>query len=339
MRNLFGRQEGIQTGEGPPKRMDMREFYRNCRLCPRSCGANRLTKGGNGNLGFCGETDRLRVAYVGPHFGEEPPISGTKGAGTVFLSGCSLRCSYCQNYQISQEGVGADTSLTTLFRKIQNMIHVHQVHNISFITPDHFFPHIFDAVSLVRKNQITLPVVFNLSGYQSLDLLRVCESYAEIYIPDFKYADPRLARQLSRCPDYPHIALEAISEMIRQKGFLEVSNSASSPATQGVLVRHLILPGNVGNSIDALTSLFIEFGPGLPLSLMSQYHPVLEQKDDVLNRSLLEEEFQQVYSHATDLGFEHLFVQFPDDQEKNSSVSGSFLPDFRSEDPFAHQQD
>lgn len=319
--------------------MDVREPYMDCRLCPRSCGVNRLKRDGVDGLGFCGETDRLKVAFVGPHFGEEPPISGKQGAGTIFFCGCSLKCSYCQNHQISHQGAGVDMDLERLLSRVEDMIRVHQVHNISFVTPDHFFPHVFRVVALLRKNEIDLPIVFNLSGYQSTDLLKVSEGYADIYLPDFKYSDPQLAGRLSHCRDYPRVALAAISEMVRQKGFMEASASDSDPAKKGVLVRHLILPGNVQNSIDALTGLFIEFGPNLPLSLMSQYHPVLDHKEKELNRSLLKEEFELVYAHVIDLGFEHLFVQFPEDLQKNSSETSSFLPDFRLEDPFVHEQD
>lgn len=315
--------------------MNLIEPYRNCVLCPRQCRANRIANDADAWPGICGQTDHLRVAYVGPHFGEEPPITGSNGSGTIFFTGCSLKCSYCQNHQISHDGLGREVSLKGLVKKVAEMVEHDQVHNINFVTPDHFLPHVFHLVSLLRRGGIDLPVVYNLSGYQSVEALASAEDYVDIYLPDFKYSDPSLAATLSKCRDYPAVALEAISVMVRQKGFLDaVSSPGTLPAKKGVLVRHLVLPGKVANSINALTSLFIEFGPGLPLSLMSQYHPVLHQKDEDLNRPLHEEEFDQVYSHAMELGFEHLFVQFPEKGTHQPLPTSQFLPDFESPDPF-----
>jgi putative pyruvate formate lyase activating enzyme len=214
------------------------------------------------------------------------------------------------------------------------MIEESGAHNINLVTPDHFFPHAFRLVSLLRRNGFNLPVVYNLSGYQSLAVLRIAEEYADIYLPDFKYADPTLSMRLSKCKDYPAVALDAIVEMVRQKGFLDVFENASELAKKGALVRHLILPGQIENSLNALTTLFLEFGGRLPLSLMSQYHPALTQPHEDLNRSIAQEEFDRVYSHAMDLGFEHLYVQFPDQNSPERSDHSTFLPDFRQEQPF-----
>jgi len=182
-----------------------------------------------------------------------------------------------------------------------------------------------------------LPMVFNLSGYQSVSLLKTAEEYADIYLPDFKYADRDLARKLSRCQDYPDVALAALSEMLSQKGFLDSLDPRQPLATKGVMVRHLILPGYVENSINALTTLFVEFGARLPLSLMSQYVPVTPQEAESLNRHLTEEEFNQVYSHAMELGFRHLFVQFPAIDAPDRKPP--FLPDFRLDKPFSSSPD
>jgi putative pyruvate formate lyase activating enzyme len=274
------------------------------------------------------------VGYVGPHFGEEPPISGQSGSGTVFFTGCSLKCAFCQNHQISHQGTGEMMGLDRLRQALQNMIRLHHVHNINLVTPDHFFPHIFHLVALLRRKGFDIPVIFNVSGYQSHEILKIAADYVDIYLPDFKYSDPSLAASLSKCRDYPSIALEAIVEMVRQKGFLDACSTGSQLATQGVLVRHLILPGEIENSINALTSLFVEFGSGLPLSLMSQYHPVLRQKETNLNRYVSGEEFNRVYSHAQELGFEHLFVQFPEENIARHPEISPFLPDFRRKEPF-----
>ena len=314
--------------------VNLLKYYETCRLCPRSCGVNRVSEDGKAPVGYCGEMDRPRVGYVGTHFGEEPPITGKNGSGTVFFSGCSLRCSFCQNYQISHKGMGEYLSLEQLLDRVEQMINVDFVHNINFVTPDHFFPHVFRLVALLRNKGFKLPVIFNLSGYQSVEMLRIASDYVDIYLPDFKYSDSSPAARHSKCRDYPGVALGAIEEMVRQKGFLDACSTGADLARKGVLVRHLILPGNVQNSIDALTILFVEFGKGLPLSLMSQYHPVAHQRDKKLNRFLLHKEFDKVYSHAMELGFENLFVQFPEKKLMCQSTHSPFLPDFQEAEPF-----
>jgi putative pyruvate formate lyase activating enzyme len=308
--------------------------YKNCRLCPRACGVNRRKSGEEKPLGFCGQTDQLKVAYVGPHFGEEPPITGTKGSGTVFFSGCSLGCTFCQNHQISHAGMGRKLSPAELLEVIELMIRRYHVHNINFVTPDHFFLSLFQIISHLRKKNIYLPVVYNLSGYQAVTMLRIASDSADIYLPDFKFGNSSLAEKLSKCSDYPQVAIEAIEEMVKQKGFLDASTTKSDLATTGVLVRHLVLPGYVENSTDALTMLFLEFGPQLPVSLMSQYHPSVQHEDRNLNRFLSTEEFDKVYSHAMELGFEHLYVQFPEKTPHQMPSVSPFLPDFRRRKPF-----
>jgi putative pyruvate formate lyase activating enzyme len=220
---------------------------------------------------------------------------------------------------------------------VEKLIRLSRVHNINFVTPDHFFPHVFCLVSRLREEDFDIPVVFNLSGYESSEAIKVAQDYADIYLPDFKYADASLAGVLSKCRDYPKVALHAISEMVAQKGFLDACETGGAAvAKKGVLVRHLILPGNVENSLNALTILFLEFGKGLPLSLMSQYHPTRRQKNMNLNRFVSRDEFDRVYSHAMELGFENLFVQFPT-MEPNSKPAHSpspYLPDFQQAEPF-----
>ena len=316
-------------------------LFKNCHLCPRHCGVNRLDQEMVARSSFCGESSHFRVAHVGPHFGEEPPITGKNGSGTIFFSGCSLKCSTCQNHQISRDGLGKTMSVHELYRKLEEMVRIDQVHNINLVTPDHFFPHTFRLVALLRRHGHNLPIIYNLSGYQTTASLRRAEDYVDIYLPDFKYADPALSMHLSRCQDYPNVALDAISVMIRQKGFLDASVKGADLARKGVLVRHMILPGRVQNSIDALTSLFLEFGSELPISLMSQYYPVFPQEERDLNRPITQEEFDRVYAHTLDLGFENLFVQFPDRGPVIQRNVPPFLPDFRRENPFSvhHPQD
>ncbi|MFO7783504.1 MAG: radical SAM protein [Thermodesulfobacteriota bacterium] len=302
-------------------------------LCPRECGVDRTGAVSGGRLGVCGEGDCMRVAWVGPHFGEEPPISGENGSGTVFFTGCPLRCVFCQNHQVSREGLGTEATVEGLVELVIGMDREAGVHNVNFVTPDHFFPHTVSVVDRLRKNGVDMPVVYNLSGYQSVNMLRHVEDAADIYLPDYKYADSLLAARYSSCPDYPGKALDAISEMLRQKGPLDVFETGAATAQKGVLVRHLILPGHVQNSLDALTALFLEFGAGLPLSLMSQYCPVPGPLPDNLKRRVQPEEFDRVYAHALDLGFHRLFVQFPEESGDSADPS-PFFPDFLSALPF-----
>jgi putative pyruvate formate lyase activating enzyme len=315
--------------------MDLMALYENCRLCPRQCGVNRHVRNGREKRGFCRENDMLRVAYLGAHFGEEPPITGTNGSGTIFFTGCSLRCTFCQNQQISHESFGEQMDIASLKSRVEEMVRSKRVHNINFVTPDHFFPHVLHLVSSLRETGQDLPMVYNLSGYQSMESLKIAERYADIYLPDFKYADRTLAASLSGAGDYPEVALDALSEMVRQKGFLDSCVSSATIATRGVLVRHLILPGYLENSVNVLTTLFVEFGPDIPLSLMSQYHPVGTSVEGPLKRFLKKREFDLVYAHARDLGFRNLFVQFPDPRNQYPATRQSpFLPDFHNARPF-----
>ncbi len=314
--------------------MDFTNFYKSCELCPRACGVDRTDTRNRKAIGFCGETDQVRVAHVGPHFGEEPPITGTRGSGTVFFSGCSLRCNFCQNRQISLGGMGETFSSNQLLEKIRRMILNNRVHNVNFVTPDHFIPHTVEVVSHLKAEHPDLPILYNVSGYQSVNILRRLERYADMYLPDFKYSDTALAKKLSGCADYPGKAMDAISEMVRQKGFLNAAISGDELATRGVLVRHLILPGAVLNSINALTTLFVEFGPDLPISLMSQYHPVVHHEDPELNRAITDQEFDKIHDHANQLGFNHMFVQFPEAYVESTLDDPSFLPDFKKREPF-----
>ena len=300
------------------------DLYENCRLCPHICGINR-----NNTVGRCGEAGIPRVSWVGAHYGEEPPISGKNGSCTIFFSGCSLGCIYCQNYQISSGQIGDETSIETLFNLISDKLNTEGVHNINFVSPDHFFPHIFMLSELLREKMPLLPLIYNISGYQRVQTLKIAEPFSDIYLADYKYSDSFLAAKYSNVPNYPITALEALCEMISQKGFLDSFETQADIATKGVLVRHLILPGAVQNSIDALTTLFVEFGRNLPLSLMSQYHPV-SAVESPMDRIITADEFYEVYNHAMELGFNNLFVQFPEDDSP-----GFYKPDFRKDVPFS----
>jgi putative pyruvate formate lyase activating enzyme len=300
-----------------------------CQLCPRQCGVNRLRE----ETGFCGATGQLRIASIVAHFGEEPPISGERGSGTVFFSGCTLKCDFCQNYQISQQNSGDTMDIEHVVQRLEALYTTQGIHNVNFVTPDHFFPHTIDIVTGLKDHNIHLPIIYNMSGYERVESLRSLEDYADIYLPDFKYADNTLGERLSHCQNYSSVALDALTEMIMQKGFLDTFGTDHSDriAQRGVLVRHLILPGQIHNSIHALDMLFLEFGGDLPLSLMSQYHPVAPCELPEFDRGITHDEFCQVYEHGLDLGFQHLFIQYPQTQKHPSP---EFLPDFTQKQPF-----
>ena len=309
--------------------------YKNCSLCPRECNIDRT----NGQLGYCGESDQLRISSIGAHFGEEPPISGTNGSGTVFFTGCSLKCCYCQNYQISFDGLGDYYTSDQVVEEILKLVGSYNIHNVNFVTPDHFLPHTIEIVELLRKNNISIPILYNMSGYQKLESVKALEDYADIYMPDYKYADRELAKQLSHADDYPDKSIESLIEMVRQKGFLNSFTEKKRIATKGVLVRHLILPDHVQNSKDVLTTLFLEFGKEIPISLMSQYYPpaLLQRNDDsdlrYLSRRITLQEFEEVYEHALSLGFINMLVQYPQNFVLKKDKT-DFVPDFRKEKPF-----
>ncbi|MFN3534544.1 MAG: radical SAM protein, partial [Desulfatiglandales bacterium] len=230
---------------------------------------------------------------------------------------------------ISHKGLGKIYEIEKLFAQIQLMVETSHVHNVNLVTVDHYLPHVI-LLSEKIKERFDIPIVANISGYQSLDSLKLMEDFIDIYLPDFKYADPDLSRILSRAYNYPGIALDAIYEMVKQKGMLKIREEGPHPtAIKGVLIRHLIIPGHVQNSIEALDMLFCEFGRSLPISLMSQYCPVIPQRDQSLNRTVTEEEFSTVLGHALELGFLNLFFQYPEE-----GLTKLYLPDFESQDPF-----
>lgn len=301
------------------------QAYKNCALCPRDCKVDR-TKGAPG---FCGESAVCRVSFIGPHFGEEPSFSGTKGSGTIFFSGCSSQCFFCQNYQISIQHDGRSITPAELLSEARGLLQK-GVHNLNFVTPDHFWPHIRSLCQELRKEGVRVPMLFNSSGYQKPEMVPECAGVMDIFLPDFKFAEPELAQLCMGDARYPEIALDAIREMVKLKGFLEPWDiTGKDPAQRGVLVRHLVLPGHVENSLKALKLLYREFGPGLPLSVMSQFQPVpgcFRKKK--LHRILSAGEYRQVLGLVEDLGFEKVYTQ-------ELKEETAFLPDFKdSENPF-----
>jgi putative pyruvate formate lyase activating enzyme len=305
--------------------MDTFDSYQLCTLCPRDCKVDRT----KGSLGFCGESATCRVSFIGPHFGEEPSFTGSRGSGTIFFSGCSSQCFFCQNYQISIQHDGRAITPAELFTEVRALLSK-RVHNLNFVTPDHFWPHIQLLCRSLREEGIKVPKIFNCSGYQKPEKVEDYAREMDIFLPDFKFAEPELAKMCMGDARYSEIAVKALREMVKLKGFLEPWDvTGRLIAVRGVLVRHLVLPGQVEDSLKALKILHHEFGPGLPLSVMSQFRPVPGCfKKKKLKRALDPEEYYQVLKLVEKLGFEKVYTQ-------EFGKETDFLPDFKnSEDPF-----
>ena len=246
----------------------IRNAYRlleSCMLCPRRCGVNRLKD----ELGFCKAGLAPMVSSFHAHFGEEPPISGYNGSGTIFFTHCSLRCVFCQNYSISQlnEGRNFDIEgLAAIMLKLQEL----KCHNINFVTPTHYMPQVIEAVSLAKKQGLKIPLVYNCGGYESLEALEILDGIIDIYMPDMKYSDNTAAEKFSFAPDYFEVSKKAVKEMHRQVGDLVVDKGI---AKRGLLIRHLVLPDNLAGSGEIFDFIAGEISPDTYVNIMAQYYP------------------------------------------------------------------
>lgn len=274
----------------------MKEFV--CRLCPRNCGAPR----GETGAGKCGMGADPRIARAAPHFDEEPVISGTRGSGAVFFSGCSLQCCFCQNYELSHGGFGKTVTVARLREIYQELID-QGVHNINLVNPTHFA----HAIAASLEGGLSVPVVWNSGGYEKVETLRAMEGKVQVYLPDLKYIRGDTARRYSGAADYFEYAGPALKEMLRQTGPVELDENGLM--RRGTLIRHLILPGCARESMEILDFIHDEL-PGAWVSLMAQYLPFGEVEGvDELSRRLTREEYDQVCDHLLDLGLEDGFVQ------------------------------
>ena len=299
--------------------MDKDAILKNCRLCPRNCGINRLE-----GPGACGGGREAIVAKVSLHPWEEPVIAGESdgsAAGTIFFSGCSLRCVFCQNYEIShyQKGkIVSDEQLGELFLSQE----AKGAMSLDLVTPTHYVPQIINAVAYARERGMTLPVVYNSSGYENIATIEMLQGTVDVYLPDLKYFDSQLSGAYSQAEDYFVVASAAIRKMVEQAG--EPQLNEKGIMTRGVLVRHMVLPGARKDSMKLLDWLWQSFGDRIYLSLMSQYTPMYKAKAfHHLKRRLTTFEYESVVDYALDLGFSRCFVQ-----EKNSA-SEIYVPDWQ----------
>jgi putative pyruvate formate lyase activating enzyme len=236
-----------------------------CTLCPRKCEVNRL----KGQTGFCKIAAEAVVSSVGPHFGEESVLVGRGGSGTIFFAGCNLGCIFCQNYDISHQCFGAVVSIEKLARYMLEL-QGKGCSNINFVSPTHSIPPIIAALELAKKQGLTLPIVYNTGGYDSVETLKLLDGYIDIYMPDMKYSDPSVAKQLSDAADYPQINRAAVMEMHRQVGDLQLENGI---ATRGLLIRHLVLPNDLAGSTETIDFLAEQVSPATAINVMDQYRP------------------------------------------------------------------
>lgn len=292
--------------------MDMRS----CTLCPRMCRVDRTA----GEKGFCGMGVAVQGARAALHMWEEPCISGKKGSGAIFFSGCTLKCVFCQNREIAEGKYGKEISsqrLTEIFLELQGK----GAANINLVTAGHFVVPVKEALLRAKEQGLAIPVIYNSGGYERVETLRFLEPVVDVWLPDFKYMDGRLAREYSKAEDYPQTAKKALEEMVRQAG--ECRFDKEGYIQKGVIVRHLILPGHTRDSMEILSYLHKTYGEHINISVMNQYTPLPQVKDlEPLNRKVTRREYRRVLDFALDLGIEQGYFQ------EGETAKESFIPLF-----------
>lgn len=299
--------------------MKIMNKYENCLLCPRKCGINRST----GQTGVCGVSAEIRVARAALHYWEEPCISGEKGSGAVFFSGCSLHCVFCQNREISDGKAGKVISkdrLSDIFIELAGK----GANNINLVTPGQYIPDIVWAVRDARRRGMELPIVYNTSGYENADELKQLEGIVDVYLPDFKYMDSALSAKYSRAKDYPSVAKQALSEMVRQQPDV-VIDDATGLIQRGVIVRQLLLPGHVNDAKAILKYLHDTYQNSIYISMMSQFTPIALKDYPEINRTVTRREYERLIDYAIKIGITNAFIQ------EGDVAKDSFIPAFDCE--------
>ena len=288
------------------------ENMEKCRLCPRNCNIDR-----NEKAGYCGVGDKIKIGRAAPHYWEEPFISGERGSGTVFFSGCSLRCVFCQNKKISGGELGRTVSVEEL-AEIYLSLEASGVHNVNLVTATHYTDKVAESIVLAKKRGCKLPFLWNSSGYEHVETMKRLDGLIDIYLPDMKYHSSEISKKYSNCPDYFEVTKKAISEMRRQTGTLFVKNGLLK---FGTVVRHLVLPTYTEDSKKIIEYLYSTYGDSIYISIMSQYVPFGSVPDE-LNRRITEDEYNEVVDFAMSLGVKNAFIQ------ERESAAESFIPDF-----------
>lgn len=292
----------------------MNELLNSCSICPRNCKVNR----NNNELGFCKMGNKIKVSRAALHYFEEPPISGSKGSGAIFFSGCNLKCVYCQNYDISELNFGKEISIEE-FSNICINLQNKGANNINLVTPTHFIPLIKEGLILAKEKGLNIPIVYNTSGYENVESLKLLDGLIDIYLPDFKYFDNELGIKYSNCPNYREIASIAINEMYKQVGKPIFKDNLM---VKGLIVRHLLLPTHLDDSKRVLNYLYNTYKDNIYISIMNQYTRVRETKYKELNQDIKETDYDELINYAMDLGITNAFIQ---EGETNKE---SFIPKF-----------
>ncbi len=293
--------------------------YEDCLLCPRKCGINRST----GQTGVCGVSSEIKVARAALHYWEEPCISGKKGSGAVFFSGCSLHCVFCQNREISDGKAGKVISkerLSDIFMELA----VKGANNINLVTPGQYIPDIVWAVNDAKSRGMKLPIIYNTSGYENVTELKLLEGIVDVYLPDFKYMDSTLSARYSRAKDYPSVAKQALSEMVRQQPDV-VIDDATGLIQKGVIVRQLLLPGHVNDAKAVLKYLYDTYHDHVYISMMSQFTPIALKDYPEINRTVTRREYERLVDYALKIGITNAFIQ------EGYVAKDSFIPAFDCE--------
>lgn len=293
--------------------------YENCLLCPRKCGINRRT----GQTGVCGVSSEIKVARAALHYWEEPCISGKRGSGAVFFSGCSLHCVFCQNREISDGKEGKVISkerLSDIFMELAGK----GANNINLVTPGQYIPDIVWAVNDAKSRGMKLPIIYNTSGYENVTELKLLEGIVDVYLPDFKYMDSTLSAMYSRAKDYPSVAKQALSEMVRQQPEV-VIDDATGLIQKGVIVRQLLLPGHVNDAKAVLKYLYDTYRDHVYISMMSQFTPIALKDYPEINRTVTKREYERLVNYTLEIGITNAFIQ------EGDVAKDSFIPAFDCE--------
>ena len=293
--------------------------YENCLLCPRKCGINRST----GQTGICGVSSEIKVARAALHYWEEPCISGKRGSGAVFFSGCSLHCVFCQNREISDGKAGKVISkerLSDIFMELADK----GANNINLVTPGQYIPDIVWAVNDAKSRGMKLPIIYNTSGYENVTELKLLEGIVDVYLPDFKYMDSTLSARYSRAKDYPSVAKQALSEMVRQQPDVVIDDSTGL-IQKGVIVRQLLLPGHVNDAKAVLKYLYDTYHDHVYISMMSQFTPIALKDYPEINRTVTRREYERLVDYALKIGITNAFIQ------EGDVAKDSFIPAFDCE--------
>lgn len=293
--------------------------YENCLLCPRKCGINRRT----GQTGVCGVSSEIKVARAALHYWEEPCISGKRGSGAVFFSGCSLHCVFCQNREISDGKEGKVISkerLSDIFIELADK----GANNINLVTPGQYIPDIVWAVNDAKSRGMKLPIIYNTSGYENVTELKLLEGIVDVYLPDFKYMDSTLSARYSRAKDYPSVAKQALSEMVRQQPDV-VIDDATGLIQKGVIVRQLLLPGHVNDAKAVLKYLYDTYHDHVYISMMSQFTPIALKDYPEINRTVTKREYERLVNYALEIGITNAFIR------EGDVAKDSFIPAFDCE--------